>query len=127
MTKMPLDEAIDQYGDMLAIAAAGAIAKKGFATSDEVRVIHGGTNGVFLNYGTKIRDQVQFPTAPDIKAVLAEFYEERGTHYMLAFDVSKAHRRTPVLEEEWGRQACQVRGSAAATAQAHRDREAGSS
>ena len=46
---------------------------------------------------------------------------------MLAFDVSKAHRRIPVLEEEWGRQACQVRGSAAATAQAHRARETGSS
>jgi hypothetical protein len=71
---------------------------------------------VYLNLGIRIRDQVRFPTACDIKAVLAELAEEGGVHWSLLFDVSKAHRRIPVLEEEWGRQACQIRGMAAATA-----------
>ena len=64
-----------------------------------------------------VRDQVQFPSAPDIKAVLAELHEEAGSFILLLFDVGKAHRRVPVLPEEWGRQACQVVGSAATTAQ----------
>ena len=47
---------------------------------------------------------------------LAETPDEGGTHFQLLFDVRTAHRRVSVLEEEWGRQACQVKGSAAATA-----------
>jgi hypothetical protein len=120
MTKMSLGEAIDKYGASLTIAATGAIAKKGAGPDGEVRVIYDGTNGVYLNYGIRIRDQVRFPTAPDIKCVLAELHDEGVPVFSLVFDVSKAHRRVPVLEEEWGRQACQVRGSAAATAQAKR-------
>ena len=40
---------------------------------------------------------------------MAELHEETEANYMLVFDVSKAHRRIPALEEKWGRQACQVR------------------
>ena len=123
MTKMALGEALELYGDNLVIAATGAIAKKGTVPGGEVRVIYDGTNGVFLNYGIKIRDQIKFPTAPDLKAVMAELHEEAGSNFSLVFDISKAHRRIPVLPEEWGRQACQVRGSAAATAQGRRSRE----
>ena len=71
---------------------------------------------VYLNLGIRIRDQVRFPTACDIKAVLAELAEEGGVHWSLLFDLSKAHRRILFLEEEWGRQACHIRGTAAATA-----------
>ena len=90
-------------------------------------MIYDGTRGVYLNYGIRVRDQLQFPTAPDIQAVLAELYEERGSKISLLFDVSKAHRRVLVLEEEWGRQACQVRGTAAATARARRAKGDGAS
>ena len=74
-----LDEALDTYGEDLLIAATGAIAKKGQEPDGEVRVIFDGTNGVHLNLGIKIRDQIKFPGAPDIKAVLAEKYHEGGT------------------------------------------------
>ena len=122
MDRTTLGEALDKYGEELTIAATGAIAKKGNAPGGEVRVIYDGTNGVLLNKDIKIRDQIRFPTAPDIKVVLAEMYRESGSHFMIMFDVSKAHRRVPVLEEEWGRQACQVKGSAATKAQARRAR-----
>ena len=75
---------------------------------------------MILNLGIKIRDQVSYPTAPDVKAVLAEMAEEGGTHFTIVYDVKKAHRRVPATPSEWGRQACQVRGAAAATAQAKR-------
>ena len=80
-------------------------------------MIYDGTNGIYFNYGVQVRDQVKFPSAPDIKAVLAEMHEEGGASVPLLFDVSKADRRVLVLPEEWGRQACQVSGSAAAKAQ----------
>ena len=120
MAKVSLGQAVESYGDRLVIAATGAIAKKGQGPDGDVRVIFDGTNGVWLNYGIRIRDQVRFPTAPDVKAVLAETAEEGGPHFLLVYDVKKAHRRVPVLPEEWGRQACQIRGSAAATLQAKR-------
>ena len=122
MQRTTLGKALAVYGDTLIIAATGAIAKKGQGPDGEVRVIFDGTRGIFLNHGIRIRDQVRFPTAADIKAVLAEMAEEGGTHFMLVYDVKKAHRRVPVLPSEWGRQACQVKGSAAATLQAKRSK-----
>jgi hypothetical protein len=51
---------------------------------------------------------------------MAELAEDKGSYVMLMYDIKKAHRRIPVLRSEWGRQACQVRGSAACTAQLRR-------
>ena len=71
-----------------------------WAPGGDIRAIFDGTNGVYLNLGIRIRDRVRFPTACDIKAVLAELAEEGGVRWSLLFDVGKAHRRIPVLEEE---------------------------
>ena len=46
---------------------------------------------------------------------LREMAREGGTSVSIIYDISKAHRRVPVLESEWGRQTCQVRGTAAAS------------
>ena len=56
---------------------------------------------------------MKFPAAGDAKAVLREVHREGGSHVCLVYDISKAHRRVPVVEEDWGRQACQIRGTAA--------------
>ena len=111
MTRMTLREAIATYGDNLVIAATGAIEKKGRA--GEVRVIFDASNGVLINMMIRVRDQVKCPAAGDAKSVLRELHREGASHVCLVYDISKAHRRIPVLEEEWGRQACQVRGTAA--------------
>ena len=85
-------------------------------------MIYNGTNGVFLNLGIKIPDQLRFPTAPDVKAVFAEIAEEGGPHFGLVYNVKKAHRRIPVLPSEWRRLACQVKGSATAPLQMWRNK-----
>ena len=85
------------YGDRLNIASTGAIAKKG--RTDEVRVIYDGTHGLDLNVGIQVRDQVKFPTCVDGKEVLSECSAEGGPHFSIHVDISKAHRRVPVLEE----------------------------
>ena len=115
MARMKLRDALAEFGEDLMIAATGAIEKKG--RTDEVRVIFDGSHGITLNPGIRVRDQVRYPTASDGRAILEECAEEGGPHFSLHYDVSKAHRRVPVLRCEWGRQACQVSGSAAAAAQ----------
>ena len=115
MTGTTVRKALEEYGDTLNIASTGAIDKKD--RTDEVRVIYYGSHGLDLNPNIKVRDQVRFPTAADAKCVMTEIGDEGGPHYSIHIDFRKAHRRVPTLREEWGRQACQIKGSAAATAQ----------
>ena len=115
MLRTTVGVALAKYGDALNIASTGAIAKKG--KTDEVRVIYDGSHGLDLNPGIRVRDQVRFPTAADCKVALSAMADEGGPHFALYIDFSKAHRRFPVEEAEWGRQACQVKGSAANEAQ----------
>ncbi len=96
------------------MAATGAIEKKG--RTDEVRVIYDGSNGIWLNPGTRVRDQVRYPTCADSGCVLETCAEEGGPHFSLHDEVCKAHRRCPVLRSEWGSQACHISGSAAVAA-----------
>ena len=42
--------------------------------------------------------------------------DEGGPHFAIEYDVLMAHRQVPVLREDWGRRACQVKGSAASAA-----------
>ena len=114
MCTMPLRQAMSEFGDTLNIAATAAIEKKG--RTDEVRVLYDGTNGLDLNECIRVRDQVRYPTASDAKVVVGAMADEGGPHFSLKYDVLKAHRQCPVVREDWGRQACQVKGSAASRA-----------
>ena len=118
MCRMSLGEALDKYGPDLLITATGAIAKKG-GTGD-IRVIFDGSHGVLVNFEIIVRDQVRFPTSDDIKVVMREMHREQHPCFSLLFDVSKAHRRVPIVQSDWCRQACQVRGSAAEAARRKR-------
>ena len=102
------------YGDRLDIASTRAIAKKG--RTDEVRVIYDGTHGLYLNIGIRVRDQVEFPTCADGKEVLSECSAGGGPHLSIHVDISKAHPRVSTLQEDLGRQGCQIKGSAAVAA-----------
>ena len=114
MTTMTLRQAMSEYGEDLNIAATAAIEKKG--RTDEVRVLYDGTNGLDLNECIRVRDQVRYPTASDAKVAVGAMADEGGPHFSLKYDVLMAHRQCPVLREDWGRQACQVKGSAASSA-----------
>ena len=127
MTCTTLRQAIATYGDLLFLAALGAIEKKG--DGEEVRVIYDATHGVLTNFLVKVRDLVRNPTAADIRAVMGEISAERTSHFTLVYDVSHAHRRIPVEEAEWGRLGCQLTGTAAeayrAAVEDHKAREGG--
>ena len=86
----------------------GAIEKKN-GTGD-VRVIHDGTHGVLVNNKIRVRDRMRFPVVGDIQSVLHEASAERCGHFMILYDIRKAHRTIPVREGDWGYQACRVDG-----------------
>ena len=56
------------------------------------------------------RDQLRYPGVGDIQAVMHPLAAKQVPHFMLLFDVRKAHRLVPVREEDWGYQACLVDG-----------------
>ena len=103
-----------ECGDDLTIAGTAAIEKKG--RTGEVRVIFDGTNGVDLNPGIMVRDQVRYSTAADTKVAVGAMADERGPHFSTEYDVLMVHRQFPVLREHWGHRACQVKDSAASAA-----------
>ena len=106
MVEVDEQVARDRYGTKLCIAALGAIAKDPEGTS--FRIIHDGTHGVLVNHQIRPRDQVRLPVVGDIQAVLHEISEEKQGHFVLLYDVQKAHRVIPVREEDWGYQACKI-------------------
>ena len=122
MIETTVGEALETYGDRLEIASTAAIEKKG--RTDEVRVFYDGSNGLDLNPGIRVRDQVKYPTSADAKGVVAEKADGGGPHFSLKYDITKAHRRVAVEKSEWGRQACQIKGFAAAAAKRALEKEA---
>ena len=82
----------------------------------DVRVIFDATHGVLTDFAILVRDHVRCPTAVDIKAWLWEQAREGGSRVALVYDIAQAHRQILVLSSVWGRLACQLEGTAAATA-----------
>jgi hypothetical protein len=110
MKRVTLKEAREKYGERLRVAACGAV-KQG---PGEFRVTHDGTHGVEVNHDIRPRDQLRSPTGRDLRRVGEELYEEQvsAVVFALVFDASRAHRRIPTKEEDWGLQACSIGESA---------------
>ena len=99
-----------RWGDHLVIAALGAVPKN--REQSEWRLVYDASHGVELNHRIRVRDAVPCPAWPDITRVMAELARDgQGKHFALAVDVAKAHRRIPIVEEEWGLLACRAVGA----------------
>ena len=105
MEEISLEEAKKRYHDKeLLIAALAAIQK----TDDSFRVLHDGTHEVLVNPRIIMRDQMRCPGVPEQRALM-KYAKQKGTSvFALKGDISKAHRRVLVREEDWGLQACQL-------------------
>jgi hypothetical protein len=75
----------------------------------QTRVIHDGSNKVQMNHRIKVQDAEQCPSALDPQTAVREDEELSGPILSLVADVSKAHRRIPVHEQDWGRMACSIK------------------
>ena len=98
---MTLAEARKSYGKDLFVAAL-AMLEQG---EDSFRIGHDGTHDVLVNPRLKVGDQLTSPLGPDLEAVVAH-EADLGSMLCLIFDVSMAHRRLSVVEEDWEFQAC---------------------
>ena len=108
--RMSVTAARKKYGSRLTIACLGAVPKE--PGSEIVRILYDGTNTVHTNNRIRVRDQARSPMIEDLEAMLREI-EDSGTgesHFVIAYDISKAHRLVPVREADWGLQAFQLSG-----------------
>jgi hypothetical protein len=103
---VPPSVAASTYGSKLAVASQGALLKS--LDKDEHRVIHDGTFKVLVNHSIRVRDQLRTPSFNEARCALHEMSRDGLAHFALPVDMSKAHRRTHMREQDWGYQACQV-------------------
>jgi hypothetical protein len=75
----------------------------------KIRVVHDGSNGVHVNHRIQPRDQVRHPGAGELSTILRSKATANKKLFVVAGDVSKAHRRIKIREEDWGYQACRLR------------------
>ena len=103
MEEYPEELAKKKFGERLAIAALGVVEEK-----DKIRLVHDGSNKVHVNHRIRVRDQLRCPGAGDIRTILKERVSTGANSFGILGDVSKAHRRIKVREQDWGYQACQL-------------------
>ena len=97
-------EAKAKYGERLRVAPMAVIDEL-----DSHRVIHDASHFVFVNHLIKVQDHELCPSAADVSGALSmDGLAGPATYLALKSDVSKAHRRIPVCEEDWGLQACAI-------------------
>ena len=107
---MSVAAAKKKYGSWLTISSLGAVLKE--PGSEVVRIWHEGTNGVHTNNRIRGRDRTRCPRIEDLETLLSEVEDAGGsdTHFVVVYDIAKAHRLVPVREKDWGRQAFQLTG-----------------
>ena len=103
MEEFPESVARERFGTRLAIAALGVVEEKG-----KIRVVHDASHKVHVNHRIKVRDQIRCTGAGDIRTILRERVSAGVKSFGIMGDVSKAHRRVKVREQDWGYQACQL-------------------
>ena len=103
MLEMSDDEAHRRFGDRLFVASLGVSEEPG-----KLRVIHDASHGVHINHRIRVRDQLHFPGAGDLRQLLGELQDRGQRVFALLGDVSQAHRQIKVVERDWGLQACRL-------------------
>ena len=68
----------------------------------KIRVVHDGSNGVHVNHRIRPRDQVRSPGAGELRAILRSKAALGKKLFVVSGDVSKAHRRIKIRQEDWG-------------------------
>ena len=80
--------------------------------SEVVRIWLDGTKGVHTNNGIRVRDRTRCQRIKELETLLREVEDAGGsdTHFVIVYDIAKAHRLVPVREKDWGLLAFQLTG-----------------
>eukprot|EP00435_Cladocopium_sp_Y103_P022693 s5638_g5.t1 len=101
MMEIEEEEACRVYGSRLRIAALAALEK----SDQSFRVVHDATHNVGVNDKIKVMDQLRYPGCSEIRRAMEVLHP---VSFVLAADISRAHRLVLVREEDWGWQACRT-------------------
>ena len=108
--KMSLADAIRIFGEEnVSIAAEGFVAK-GFDDrgEEDFRVIHDGTNIVFVNHAIRVPNHTMLPSSTEQKRVLRDVGEDADAWVGLVGDMKEAHQAVPVVKTDWPRLAARA-------------------
>ena len=106
--KLTEDKARAQFPGLV-IASMGAQRKEKPGGVITARVLFDGSNGIYVNWRTRIRDQERSPIASDIKRLMREKSQLNQRSFSLTADVSEAHRQVPIHPDDWHMLGCRVR------------------
>ena len=106
--KLTEDKARAQFPGLV-IASLGAQRKEKPGGVITARVLFDGSNGIYVNRRTRIRDQERSPIASDIKRLMREKSQLNQRSFSLTADVSEAHRQVPIHPDDWHMLGCRVR------------------
>ena len=73
--------------------------------SDSFRVVHDGTHGTGVNGCIRVRDQLAYPTAGDLRQAMRVLEKPM---FLLTADVKRTHRLVKINQLEWRFQACRT-------------------
>ena len=91
------------------VASLGAIRKDKPGGVVTARVLFDGTNGIYVNRRTRIRDQERSPIAADLKRLMRQKSRRGRRTLALTADVAEAHRQVPIHPQDWHMLGCQVK------------------
>ena len=94
--KLTETEARLRFPDLV-VASLGAIRKDKPGGVVTARVLFDGTNGIYVNQRTRIRDHERSPIAADLKRLMREKSQSGRRTFALTADVAEAHRQVHML------------------------------
>ena len=106
MLKLTETEARGRFPDLV-VASLGAVRKDKSGGVVTARVLFDGTNGIYVNRRTRIRDQKRSPIAADLKRLMREHSRTGRRTFALTADVAEA--QVPIHPQDWHVIGCQVK------------------
>ena len=107
MLKLTETEARLRFLDLV-VASLGAIRKDKPGGVVTARVLFDGTNGIYVNRRTRIRDQERSPIEGDLKCLMREKSQRGRITFAFTADEAEAHRQVPIDPRDWHMLGCQV-------------------
>ena len=92
----------------LVVASLGAIREDKPGRVVTAQVLFDGTNGIYVNRRTRIRDQERSPIAADLKRLMREKSQRGRRTFAITADVAEALRQVPINPRDWHVLECQV-------------------
>lgn len=104
MIKLTKDQLKQRYGNNVAVASLAVLVSKG---GIKKRLIHDGTHKVGVNHKIRCLNRQRLPGVHEKFFLMRHYADNHVPLFSVVTDVSMAHRRIKIGEDEWGMLGCQ--------------------